>query len=302
MRKAFLGIVASAMVLGLAACDDATSNSFGTVSVYLTDAPGEVTEAWVTITDIYLQGRPGDEDEPGGRFYLLQDGNETHDLLTLQNDEAQLVAGVPVPAGTYGQFRIVVSDACIVVDGKAYTSSPDYDECGGADGVLHMPSLRQTGIKVLMHGFQVTGGDQAILLDFDVSQSFGHQAGNSGRWVMQPVIHGAEVSMTGGIVVTLDAGEVELPEEMTLEDFGATVYPADPGDAKSDSFTCANDVCQVHFAFLIPDHGPFEVELSAPEGYEATVDPESPQVGLTLSSGQTVKIDWVLQSLEEDTN
>ena len=32
-------------------------------------------------------------------------------------------------------------------------------------------------------------GDDALVLDFDVSQSFGHGAGNSGRWIMRPVIH-----------------------------------------------------------------------------------------------------------------
>lgn len=296
-RLAVLGL---ALLIPAAACDTADP-AFGSVSVYLTDAPGDVTAAWVTITDIYLQGSGGEGDPPGGRVYLLEDAEETHDLLSLQNALTELVGNVVVPTGTYGQARVVVSHGCIEVDGeRVYSSSPDYTECGEPTGVLHMPSLTNTGIKVLMHGFQVTGGDQALLLDFNVAQTFGHEAGQSNRWVMNPVIHGAEIHLTAAIVVTLSAGEVELPEGVELGDFGVTLVD-DTGEERSAAFEPVEgeDFYRAVFEFLIPSNGPFVATLDAPEGWTADVAPASPQE-LSPGSGATVQLDWVLQEIVGD--
>jgi hypothetical protein len=64
-------------------------------------------------------------------------------------------------------------------------------------GDLQMPSFAQSGLKVNLPGDAITveGDDQRILLvDFDVSKSFGHQAGNSGKWVMHPVITATDMT------------------------------------------------------------------------------------------------------------
>ena len=61
-----------------------------------------------------------------------------------------------------------------------------------AEGSLHAPSYAQSGLKV-----QMTGGAlvldtpmKILLVDFDVTQSFGHAASG---WVMHPVVTGAEL-------------------------------------------------------------------------------------------------------------
>ena len=72
-----------------------------------------------------------------------------------------------------------------------------------------MPSFGQSGLKVnLADGSLDLDGDEKILLvDFDVQQSFGHPAGDSGAWVMHPVINGGEIGVTGGIAVTAQLGD-----------------------------------------------------------------------------------------------
>jgi hypothetical protein len=35
--------------------------------------------------------------------------------------------------------------------------------------------------------------DQIFLVDFDVSESVGHEAGNSGKWIMHPSLKGSRV-------------------------------------------------------------------------------------------------------------
>jgi hypothetical protein len=292
-------LAVAALTTALTACSDGTDARSGSVSILLTDAPGDVVEARVTITDIYLQGRGGEDDPEGGRVYLLRDGAETHELLALANSFATLVANQEVPTGTYGQLRVVIADGCIVTEeGGVYSSSPGYDLCGTPGGSLKMPSYAQTGAKVLLHGLTVTGGQHVVVLDFDVSQSFGRQAGGSDRWVMSPVIHAAEIGLTAGVSVSLSAGDVELPGEVTLGDFSATLTPAE-GDVSELPFEEVNGVFRADFRFLIPSNGPFEVVLNAPAGLTVDVSPGSPQ-SVAPASGQTAAIAWVLQSASED--
>jgi hypothetical protein len=293
-----LAAVTLALALPMAACDTGTETRTGSVSVLLTDAPSlELVEAWVTITDIYFQGQGGEDDPPGGRVYLLADADETHELLSLANTVAELVADAEVPTGTYGQLRVVISDGCIVTGAdEVYASSAGYDLCGARTGTLHMPSFAQSGAKVLLHGFQVTSGEQVILLDFDVSQSFGRPAGASGMWVMTPVIHGATIQEAAGIAATLGAGEVTLPEGFELGQFSATLTPAE-GDTSRVEFREVDGVFRADFRYLIAGQAPFQVRLNAPAGLAVTVAPTSPQ-SVSPASGTTATIDWVLQSAE----
>lgn len=300
-----IAALALALFLPLTGCGDATDNQFGSVSVLLTDAPGdEVVEAWVTITDIYLQGSAGDEDPENGRVYLLQDAVETHELLSLAETVEELVRDQEVPTGTYGQLRIVMSDGCIVTgDGGVFSSSAGYTECGSATGSLQMPSFAQTGAKVLLNGLTVEGGQQIILLDFNVEESFGRAAGASGMWVMTPVIHASEIELTVGVEATLDTGEVSLPEGYELGQFSATLLPTGSDSSRVTFEDLDEDgTYEVEFRYLVPQSGPFDVRLNAPEGLTVTTDPVSPQTGLSPASGEVATVNWVLQTaVEEDT-
>jgi hypothetical protein len=301
MSRRIFGVPALVLALAvpMTACDDtATDTRHGTVSVLLTDAPGDVVEAWVTFTDIYFQGQGGEDDPPMGRVYLLEDGAETYELLSLANSVAEVVRDAVVPTGTYGQLRVVISDACIVTEaGAVYSSSAGYDLCGPRTGTLHMPSLSQTGLKVNLNGFTVTSGDHALLLDFDVSQSFGRQAGNSGMWVMTPVIHGAAIQHAAAIETTLSAGEVVLPDTVALSDFSVTVTPTE-GDVLTAAFQEVNEVYVARFLYLIADNGPFELRVNAPEGFTVEVDPASPRTE-SVASAETVYVNWVITSFAE---
>lgn len=186
------GTLGFALLLG--ACDGGTSPGTGHLTIRLTDAPGLVKVAVVTISEISLQG--GD-----GRVVLSSDPVTT-DLVTLAGTSQTLVQDAVVPDGTYGQLRFVITGAYIEVensDGSTsiYASSPTYEGLpGGAQvaGALQMPSFAQSGLKVNLPGDALTISDEHCLrVDFDVAQSFGHGAGQSGQWVMHPVINATEV-------------------------------------------------------------------------------------------------------------
>lgn len=182
---------------GIAACDSPTELRTGTMNLYLTDAPGDVLAAVVTIDQIYLTGGAGDSSSR----LVLREEDLTTDLLTLVDSTHVLIEGVEIPAGQYGQLRFVISGAYLEVEAaggatEIYASSPDYaglPEGAVVAGTLQMPSFASSGLKVNLPGDAVVvtpEGVVSLVVDFDVAQSFGKLAGGSGQWVMSPVLRG----------------------------------------------------------------------------------------------------------------
>lgn len=191
---------AVALILALGCEGDGLGSDEARFTLLLTDAPGDVTAAVVTISSIYLQGGSSDEeaDDEEGRVYLRTEPVTT-DLLTLVDDVATLVDGVVIPAGDYGQIRFVIEGAYLEVEtddgGTAIFATPGYAEAPETvDGELKCPSCSQSGIKVNFQGaLNLEGEDETVLVDFDVSETFGKEAGNSGKWIMQPSLKGSRV-------------------------------------------------------------------------------------------------------------
>lgn len=197
-RTAGAVLTVALATLAAASCDSATGPRTGELSLLLTDAPGDVVAAVVTIDQIYLQGSENDDE---GRI-ILRDEDVTTDLLTLVGTTQSLIEDVEIPEGSYGQLRFVISGAYIEVEGDAgattiYASSPTYAGLpigATVGGSLQMPSLAQSGLKVNLPGDVLVidaDGKVTLVVDFDVAQSFGQQAGGSGQWVMSPVLQGS---------------------------------------------------------------------------------------------------------------
>lgn len=193
-RIGLLGLLA--LTGALVACDSSVgAPETARVTIMLTDAPGELTQAVVTISQIYLQGSESGDDE-NGRVILSEDVITT-DLLTLANDVQTIVDGVTIAAGTYGQLRFVIEGAYIVVEGETgdlVYATPGYAEAPEqVDGVLMCPSCGTSGIKVNLNGVLTLDTDsESLLVDFDVAESFGHDTATSGMWVLNPTLKGSE--------------------------------------------------------------------------------------------------------------
>jgi hypothetical protein len=188
-RDAALAIALAASLTG---CDSQGPNGTTSLSVRLKDAPGDVQHAFVTITQVDLVG--------SGGVQVLTQTPVTTDLLTLATDALTLVQDVEVPSGTYHELRFKITGACVAVDdgngGSTVYATADYDAspCGGsATGTLQAPSYAQSGLKVKMAdgALELTGPAKILLVDFDVTQSFGHEANG---WVMHPVVTGGEIT------------------------------------------------------------------------------------------------------------
>jgi hypothetical protein len=276
------------LALGVLGCDDDDDNGsepnelVTRVSVLLTDAPGDVQAAVVTISEIYLQGGPG------GRTTLLDDP-VTVNLIDLANETVELLSDVEVEQGTYDELRFVITGAYLEVETgtgtEIFASSSDYDglpDGATVDGELQMPSLGTSGLKVNFdEPLTLDDGEHTLLVDFDVSQSFGHEAGNSGRWIMHPVVNGASATEAATATVSLAlASGVTLPTNAPLSAFRVKVGNEEMAltDANSDG------TFEATFEFLLP--GTYPVSLVLPAGITIGTDPVLP-IELDLDAGET---------------
>jgi len=202
IQRCRLALLAGIALIG-AACDDGSGPQIANVSLALTDAPGDVDSVWVEISEIYLQGT-------GGQTTLLAEDDAADlgliELTQLAGTTLDLVSDVAIDAGNYGQLRVVVDGAVLETEGgEVFTFNAEHPHGAPSTGALTCPSCSETGIKVLLPGevANLEAGAHIIVLDFDVSQSFGHGTGG-GDWVMHPVIHGVEIEFSGAVTGTVD--------------------------------------------------------------------------------------------------
>ncbi len=287
MKASRITLAASLALLAVG-CTEQT----GKVSVLIKDAPAGITAAVVTISEIQLVGS-------GGTFVLSTDETTT-DLLTLANDTALLVEDVEVPAGTYSQLRFVITGGYVMADGLIY-ATPGYTHLPAetlADGLLRMPSYAQSGLKVDLPADVGTVGtaSKGLLVDFDVSRSFGHEAGNSGAWVMHPVVKATDLDFAGSVDVALKLGAgVTLPPTpgtppvpTTLADFKAVLTNSDGVSTKLALTSTDNINFTASFKYLFP--GDYTLDFTAPGAVTSfeTTPATIPPAKVTVVSQQAV--------------
>ncbi|HEX6850821.1 MAG TPA: DUF4382 domain-containing protein [Candidatus Polarisedimenticolaceae bacterium] len=155
------------LTTGLVGCSGTNEVTGGSsqVRVLLTDAPSDSIEsANVTISRVYLTSDAG----PHVDVMPAGDPSVTYDLLDLRNGVEALLADRVVPAGTYGQLRLVVESADVtLVPGLTFEDGTNFRS-------LKVPSGMQSGIKVqLATPIDADPGEITIVVvDFDVNQNF----------------------------------------------------------------------------------------------------------------------------------
>ena len=224
MRK--FGLIAL-MTAGLAlgACDDDPAGGSGTgrLTINLTDAPGDMKEAWVKIDQIILIRSAADSTNSSGsgRIVIEPDVDDYINVLTLTGGQVmQLADESGIPKGFYSQLRIVIDEAYVVLkDGRVFaTSGADLPAGVTAAGEVKCPSCSSSGYKVQFTGSGMEVADNSIItIDFDASRSFIHEAGNSGKWVMHPVLRATSTT----IRLSTIKGNVALATGVTIPTCGA---------------------------------------------------------------------------------
>jgi len=308
LKKPFFPL--ALLALGAVACSDGTGGETATVSLVLTDATGDVESAWVEIEEIYLQG-----DGDLGRVTLLSpedaEGLGLIELTELAGTTLELVSDVEITAGSYGQLRFVIAGAVLETKaGDVFTLNADHPDALPTTGSLTCPSCTNSGIKVLLPAevADLEAGAHLLILDFDVWQSFGHPTGQPDKWVMHPVIKGAELGFTGQVTGTVDVqrdsgGEplVTIPEcagsPRGLTDFVPEAVAETLTDDLGDPFVATTAVAEdgtFSFPFLTPDQYDFGYVAAIDLG-TATLTFEATAPGLlNVTSGSQLSVEYVI--------
>ncbi len=222
-RFSFLAVLLTAAVL--MGCDDEVTggDGEGRLRIMLTDAPGDLDEAFVKIERIILIRSDTDStnENSSGRLTFTPDVTGFINLLDLTGGEVlQIVDTTGIPEGTYSQLRIIIDEAYVTLkDGRVFATSGAALPSGvTADGTLRCPSCAQSGFKVkFSQGGLVINETSVVTIDFDAGQSFGHQAGNSGQWIMRPVLRATATNIDFGRIT----GNVALATGVTIPACGA---------------------------------------------------------------------------------
>jgi hypothetical protein len=304
--------LALALVFGISGCSDDGTSPHGTasVTVLLTDAPGDVSKAWVDLSEIYLQGGA----DGGGPVTLVTVPTDWIELTELAGQTLVLAEAADVPAGTYGQLRFRVDRAALLTtDGLLYATPdagdlPPDPELDGLElaGTLHCPSCGQSGLKANMPGGALQapgGGSTVVVLDLNVARSYGHEAGGSGRWVMHPEMDVTEMGFSGRIEGTVALADgVSIPD-CDGEPRGITDFmPLATLTSTADAYTAAvNGDGTYAFPHLPPGSYEMswnEVTLGDPPAWKLVFGAEVDATPADVTSGGATTVDYTITSAE----
>lgn len=250
------GLIVAAAV-GLAACSNGSNPSpsgTGTANFSMTDAPscGDFTSAVVTVTGVQLVGNGGSP------YTLTLDTPLQQDLLQLTNGTTVPLGPITIPSGSYNQIRLLLA-----ANGNGGTPANYVTTSAGgsAQYALTTPSAQQSGYKV-NGSFSVDPGNTVdVTLDFNACRSI-VTAGNSGKYLLKPVITATENTTSGTITGNASVGAVVYAEDADGHIIKSTV-----ADANGD-FTLS----------------PLAATVSGDAGYNVVVAPPQPASGSLVLS------------------
>jgi len=188
----FLSFVLAGSLLLFVSCDIAGQ---GTLTINLTDAPGDYEEVYVTFIEVSVhkaeaEGIDGNDDnatngagdnETEAGWIIVSEKEQGFDLLTLQDGNFDLLAQSELDTGKYTQIRLKITDEMDEND-----EPKTYVMVEGIKHVLTVPSGTQSGLK-LTHGFTIESDNETTLfVDFDADKSV-HQTG-AGDYMLKPTI------------------------------------------------------------------------------------------------------------------
>lgn len=153
-------------VLFIYSCEN-KKDSFSTLSVRLTDAPGPYDSVLVDIVNVEVHT------ETNG-WQVLPTHQGIYNLLELQNNvDTVLVQSQQIPSGKISQIRLVLgTNNRLVVSGVSYP--------------LSVSSGDETGLKLNIHRVLQPNTPYLLVMDFDAMESI-HETGNN-VFKLKPVV------------------------------------------------------------------------------------------------------------------
>lgn len=287
---------ATIALLGLTSCGGGGGGGSGTMmSLSVADAPvdgaGKVVVVFSGVELIPNSGNP---------ITITFAAPKTIDLLSQSGTASAVLFSQPIPAGSYGQIRLMV-----MADGD-----PSNSYIVLSDGSMHglmVPSGAETGLK-LVSGFTVpSSGVVDLTIDFDLRQAIVCPPGQSPACFLKPVERLVDNTTVGNIQgqvsntlvpdgctpgVYLYAGTVTAPEDMnSMAPAGDTNQPI----ASKVPVATSMPPFYYQFTFLTPGNYTVAFTCQAAQDNPDQADPAvkfSPvQTGMAVTAGMTTTVD-----------
>jgi Domain of unknown function (DUF4382) len=282
--------------LGLAACGGSGgAGPMGQMRLAVADAPVDGAQAVVVkFTGIELTA------DNGSPVDIAFTQPKTIDLLNQSGTASAVLFDQPIPAGSYGQIRLMV-----VADGN-----PSNSYITLSDGTMHglqVPSGSETGLK-LVSGFTVTSsGVVDYTIDFDLRKAITCPPGQAPACILKPaerLVDNTTVGNIQGVVsntlvpsgctpgVYLYGGTVTAPEDMN-----STAPASDTNQPLASKIPVANSPTPYYYQFTFLSPGTYTVAftcqaaLDNPDQADTTVTFNPVKTGITVSANQTTTVD-----------
>jgi len=284
---------AAVVLVGLTACGGSDGSS--TMSLSVGDAAVDGAEKVVVVfTGVELIPNSGNP------VTITFPSPKTIDLLNDSGTASAQLFSQPIPAGSYGQIRLMV-----VADGN-----PSNSYMILSDGTMHglqVPSGSETGLK-LVSGFTVpSSGVVDYTIDFDLRQAITCPPGHAPACILKPVERLVDNTMVGNIQgqvsntlvptgctpgVYLYAGTVTAPEDMN-----SAASAGDPNQPMASKVPIASSQPPYYYQFTFLAPGNYTVAFTC-EAAQDNPDQADPGVifnpvktGVVVTAGQTTTID-----------
>jgi hypothetical protein len=214
-RHKFLALVMVLLLTGsFQACSSSSSSDNGTVtpsgsmSVFVTDAPGDFDNVYITLKDIWFHTSASAGPQDAGWIKRPLAAPVTVDLLTLTNGTMQsLWNGVTLPVGDYQQIRLVLADSDDALTASASALNLSFNnevKTNNIEYPLHIPDAGH-GIQLVGHFGITDGGTLRLAIDFDADNDvveFRHGQ----EYVLKPRLRYFDLDNVGAIIGTLNTG------------------------------------------------------------------------------------------------
>jgi hypothetical protein len=186
MKNLALGALMLGGIGLLASCSETDGNpneGKARLQIALTDDPGDYKEVWIDVKDIRFNVTDAD-DQNWSSLPGVHPG--MYNLLDLVNDKDTILADAEIPSGRLSQIRLVLGENNYIITNR------------GEKLMLTTPSAQQSGLKLNIHQPVIGGIINKLTLDFDVAKSI-VEAGNSGKYILKPVIRAVLEAVGGNI-------------------------------------------------------------------------------------------------------
>lgn len=276
----YLPPLAMSMALGLSACGGGGGGTpTGTANFALTDAPvcSGLQSVVVTVRALELIGS-------GGTYTLSLPAPVQVDLTSLTNGTSLPLGAIDVPAGTYQQLRLLLAPNSPSAQHLANYVIPVGSTTPQALGT---PSAQESGTKINGQITVAANGQLNLTVDFNACRSV-VVAGNSGQYLLKPVLNLSDDDQAGsisGYLPAADAGSMVMAEDAQGHILKTTVASVASGSAAYASFTLAP---------LQSDEAGYNVVISPPlSSTQVAPSPDfAPDVvtGVPVTTGQTTTL------------